>query len=33
MVGYGTLGVDYEKDDFVFDVVQQGPILAHVMNC
>lgn len=25
-LGYCTLGVDYTDDDFLFDVVPQGPI-------
>ena len=28
VLGYRALGVDYSKDGFVFDVVQQGPILG-----
>jgi hypothetical protein len=28
VAGYRALGVDYENDGFVFDVVQQGPILG-----
>jgi len=28
VAGYRALGVDYDHDDFVFDVVQQGPILG-----
>ncbi|HVK91398.1 MAG TPA: DUF481 domain-containing protein [Mycoplana sp.] len=28
VAGYRALGVDYSKDDFVFDVVEQGPILG-----
>ena len=27
-VGYRYLDVDYEKDDFLYDVVQQGPVLG-----
>ncbi|MGE0281877.1 MAG: hypothetical protein AB7P20_14860 [Rhizobiaceae bacterium] len=27
-LGYRALGVDYSKDGFLFDVVQQGPILG-----
>ena len=30
VAGYRALGVDYSQDDFVFDVVQQGPILGLV---
>ena len=30
--GYRALGVDYDKDGFVFDVVQQGPILGMTMR-
>lgn len=32
VVGYRALGVDYSKDGFVFDVVQQGPILGMVIR-
>ncbi len=28
VIGYRALGVDYSNDGFVFDVVQQGPILG-----
>ncbi|MBD9652857.1 hypothetical protein IB267_31290 [Ensifer sp. ENS09] len=28
LAGYRALGVDYSKDGFVFDAVQQGPILT-----
>ena len=28
VAGYRALGVDYENDGFVFDVVQQGPIIG-----
>ncbi|PDT04244.1 hypothetical protein CO666_10185 [Rhizobium chutanense] len=28
VAGYRALGVDYSKDGFVFDVVQQGPVLG-----
>ncbi|AXA44643.1 hypothetical protein DLJ82_6673 (plasmid) [Rhizobium leguminosarum] len=28
VVGYRALGVNYESDEFVFDVVQQGPIIG-----
>ena len=32
VAGYRALGVDYSNDGFVFDVVQQGPILGMVMR-
>jgi hypothetical protein len=32
VAGYRALGVDYSDDGFVFDVVQQGPILGLVMR-
>lgn len=32
VAGYRALGVDYSKDGFVFDVVQQGPILGMVVR-
>ncbi|MFU0507146.1 hypothetical protein [Pseudaminobacter sp. NGMCC 1.201702] len=32
LVGYRALGVDYEKGSFVFDIVQQGPILGLTMQ-
>ncbi|WP_223216447.1 hypothetical protein [Rhizobium mesosinicum] len=32
VVGYRALGVDFSDDGFVFDVVQQGPILGLVMH-
>ncbi|MBX5220637.1 hypothetical protein HJC04_10010 [Rhizobium sp. NLR8a] len=32
VVGYRALGVDFSNDGFVFDVVQQGPILGLVMH-
>lgn len=32
VAGYRALGVDYSNDGFVFDVVQQGPILGVVMH-
>ncbi|MDE1991172.1 MAG: hypothetical protein KGI75_01655 [Rhizobiaceae bacterium] len=32
IAGYRALGVDYSKNDFVFDVVQQGPILGLVVH-
>jgi hypothetical protein len=28
VAGYRAIGVNYDKDDFVFDVVQQGPIVG-----
>ena len=28
VAGYRALGVDYNRDNFLFDVVQQGPILG-----
>ena len=28
LAGYRALGVDYKKDNFVCDVVQQGPIIG-----
>jgi predicted S18 family serine protease len=28
VVGYRAAGVDYKNDGFVYDVVQQGPILG-----
>jgi hypothetical protein len=28
VAGYRALGVNYENDGFVFDVVQQGPIVG-----
>jgi hypothetical protein len=31
-VGYRALGVDYSKDGFVYDVTQQGPIIAGVFR-
>ena len=31
-VGYRALGVDYSDDGFLFDVVEQGPILGLTMN-
>jgi hypothetical protein len=30
--GYRALGVDYADGDFVFDVVQHGPILGAVFR-
>ncbi|MBL8582544.1 MAG: hypothetical protein JNL61_10010 [Rhizobiaceae bacterium] len=30
--GYRAVGVDYERDGFLFDVTQQGPILALSIN-
>ncbi|WP_416797358.1 hypothetical protein [Ciceribacter azotifigens] len=32
VAGYRALGVDYSNDGFVFDVVQQGPILGLVVR-
>ena len=32
VAGYRALGVDYSNDGFVFDVVQQGPILGLAIN-
>ncbi|MGB3389973.1 MAG: DUF481 domain-containing protein [Pseudaminobacter sp.] len=32
LVGYRALGVDCDKDGFVFDVVQQGPIMGLVVH-
>jgi hypothetical protein len=32
VAGYRALGVDYSEDGFVFDVVQQGPILGMVVR-
>jgi hypothetical protein len=32
VAGYRALGVDYRDDGFVFDVVQQGPILGMVVR-
>lgn len=32
LLGYRALGVDYSKDDFVFDVVQEGPIIGLSMR-
>ncbi len=32
VAGYRALGVDYSKDGFVFDVVQQGPMLGLVVR-
>ena len=32
VAGYRALGVDYSDDGFVFDVVQQGPILGLVVR-
>lgn len=31
-LGYRALGVDYEKDGFVYDVVQHGPVLGLVFR-
>jgi hypothetical protein len=32
VAGYRALGVDYEDDGFVYDVVQQGPFLGTVIK-
>ncbi|MBX3584974.1 MAG: hypothetical protein KF810_24110 [Rhizobiaceae bacterium] len=32
VAGYRALGVDYSKDAFLFDVVQQGPVLGLVVR-
>jgi Protein of unknown function, DUF481 len=32
VAGYRALGVNYNNDGFIFDVVQQGPILGLVMH-
>lgn len=32
VAGYRALGVDYDEDGFVFDAVQQGPILGLVVR-
>ncbi|MCB4768577.1 DUF481 domain-containing protein [Ancylobacter sp. Lp-2] len=32
VVGYRALGVDYEQDGFLFDVVEQGPIIGTVLK-
>jgi hypothetical protein len=32
VAGYRALGVDYSSDGFVFDVVQQGPIMGAVFH-
>ncbi|GAB4066837.1 hypothetical protein GCM10028812_16880 [Ancylobacter sonchi] len=32
MVGYRALGVDYSQDGFLFDVVEQGPMLGTVLK-
>jgi len=32
IAGYRALGVDYEEDGFLFDAVQQGPILGLVIR-
>jgi hypothetical protein len=31
-IGYRALGVDYEDDGFVYDVIQPGPVLGTVMR-
>ena len=32
VAGYRALGVNYEDNGFVFDVVQQGPIMGLVIH-
>ena len=32
VVGYRAAGVDYENDGFVYDTVQQGPIIGAVFR-
>lgn len=32
VIGYLALSVDYNDDGFLFDVVQQGPILGPVVR-
>ena len=32
VLGYRAIGVDYENDSFVFDIVEQGPIIGAVIN-
>ena len=32
VAGYRALGVNYRNDGFVFDVVQQGPIMGLIMR-
>ena len=32
VIGYRAAGVDYANDGFVYDVVQQGPILGAVFR-
>ena len=32
VIGYRAAGVDYENDGFVYDVVQQGPIIGAVFR-
>ncbi|MCU1717759.1 hypothetical protein [Pseudomonas sp. 5P_3.1_Bac2] len=32
VLGYRALGVEYEKDDFVYDVVQRGPTVGLVLR-
>jgi len=31
-IGYRAAGVDYENDGFVYDTVQQGPIIGAVFR-
>ena len=32
VAGYRALGVDYDNDGFVYDIVQHGPIVGVVMR-
>jgi hypothetical protein len=32
VAGYRAVGVDYQDGDFLFDVIQQGPILGGVFR-
>lgn len=32
LAGYRALGVDYRDDDFVFDVVQHGPVISGILR-
>jgi hypothetical protein len=32
VAGYRAVGVDYDRDDFLFDIVQQGPIFGGVFR-
>lgn len=32
VAGYRALGVDYSKDDFTFDAIQEGPIIGLVFH-